>query len=246
MGQIAPVFFSARPDISGHFLFATGLQHAIVQHAWLQVVLDIVFVVLNPLMAIVFIRGIRMSALLACCTVAFNIVYAYFFSSISFVSREPFIAWMLMPLLFTATGCRSFYFKFHVLRILFILFFATAGLWKLRGGGAFNAEQMSGILLHQFASVLAVPDSGWHYQLLRFLINHPPISFVLYWLVILAEVIFLLGLFTRKYDRLLLWLLLGFLVCDYFLMQINYFSWLPFAVLFYYSQLEMPVQNGID
>lgn len=242
MGQIAPVFFSARPDISGHLLFATGLQHAIVQHPWLQVVLDAVFVILNPIMAFVFIRGYRMSALLACCTVAFNIVYAYFFSSISFVSKEPFIAWMLMPVLFTATGSRSFYFKFHVLRILFILFFATAGLWKLRGGGAFNTEQMSGILLHQFASVLTEPGSGWHHQLLLFLIHHPPISFVLYWLVILAEVIFLLGLFTRKYDRLLLWLLLGFLVFDYLLMQINYFSWLPFAVLFYYSHLEMPAE----
>jgi len=82
----------------------------------------------------------------------------------SFVSKEPFIAWMLFPLMFTGFQTKGFYFKLHILRILFILFFATAGLWKLRGGGAFNVEQFSGILLHQYATVLSSGEAGWFVQ----------------------------------------------------------------------------------
>gem|GEM_PF-2959832 len=83
-------------------------------------------------------------------------------------------------------------------------------------------------------------EAGWFVQLIKYLINHTLLSFVLYWLVILAELLFLIGLFTKKYDKLLLWILIGFIVFDYFLMEINYFSWLPFSLLFYFSKYSIP------
>ncbi|MFT3981226.1 MAG: hypothetical protein QM687_12195 [Ferruginibacter sp.] len=233
---LQPVFFAAQPDMTGHVIFSTGLQQMLISQRWLQVVFDAVVLLINPLLAFCFIRKMRFTFLLAWGTIVFNIVYFYLLSSMSFVSREPFIAWMFMPFLFTARSLPAFYFKFHVLRILFILFFATAGLWKMRGGGAFHTEQFSGILAHQYAAVLASGAKGWFVSLTRFLVNNPVTAFVLYWIVTLAELFFMAGLFTRRLDRWLLLMLVVFICFDYFLMEINYFSWLPFATLFYYSR----------
>ncbi len=238
--QIAPVFFVPKPDITGHFIFATGLQQALVVHSWLRLLFDVLFYSLTPLLICCFIKKRKLTIALAWLSFIFNIFYCYLLSCMSFVSKEPFIAWMLFPLMFTGFQTKGFYFKLHILRILFILFFATAGLWKLRGGGAFNVEQFSGILLHQYATVLSSGEAGWFVQLIKYLINHTLLSFVLYWLVILAELLFLIGLFTKKYDKLLLWILIGFIVFDYFLMEINYFSWLPFSLLFYFSKYSIP------
>jgi len=238
--QIAPVFFASKLDITGHLIFSTGLQQALVANSWLQLLFDILFFSLSPVLIFCFIRRYHFSKLLAWGTIVFNIVYCYLLSCISFVSIEPFIAWIFFPLLFTSINLKGFYFKFHLLRILFILFFASAGLWKLRGGGAFNIEQFSGILLNQYAPVIAIGEKGWFMQLIIFLINSPTVSFVLYWTVLLAEIFFLIGLFTKKFDKALFYILLTFLIFDYFLMEINYFSWLPFAMLFYYSRYDLP------
>ena len=234
--QVKPLFFNAGPDITGHLIFGTGLQHSLLQHGWLRLVMDLLFFLLSPFLVYCFIKRKRGVAFLACFSIIFNILYIYLLSAMSFVSKEPFIAWMLMPVLFTKNNTTSFYFKLNALRILFILFFASAGIWKLRGGGAFDMETMSGILVRQHSIALAAGAHNFLLFIVRFLIEHPAISFIIYWLVILAEIFFFIGLFTKRFDRLLIIILVLFICFDYVLMQINYFSWLPFALLFYYSR----------
>jgi hypothetical protein len=48
-----------------------------------------------------------------------------------------------------------------------------------------------------------------------------------------------IGLFTRRYDRILLVVFCAFLFADYFLMQIYYFIWLAFTGCFYFSSFSL-------
>lgn len=235
-----PVLFLAKADLTGHLIMGTGLQHALIGSPQLRIIFDLLYFLLPFLMAFTFIKKYRVAVFIAWFSILFNTLYVYLFSMMTFVSIEPLVTWILMPLLFTGRSIPSFYFKMHAIRILFILFFASAGLWKLRTGEAFNPGEMSGILASQHAAILASGQNDLFIRLLGFLIDHPRISWCMYLLVIAGELFFLAGLFTKRFDRALVIILVLFIVSDYFLMNINYFSWLPFALCFYYSRYQLP------
>lgn len=238
--SIWPAFFLAKADITGHLIMGTNLQHALIESRQLRIIFDLLYFFLPFLMVFTFIKKYRAAVFIAWFSILFNTVYVYLFSMMSFVSIEPLVTWIFMPLLFTARSLPSFYFKMHAIRILFILFFVSAGLWKLRTGEAFDTGQMSGILASQHAAILASGQNNFFIQLVSFLIDHPAISWLMYLLVIAGELFFLAGLFTKRFDRVLIIILIVFIVFDYYLMEINYFSWLPFALCFYYSKYYLP------
>lgn len=240
---IEPVLFLAKADITGHLVMGTGLQHLLIKSSGWRIFFDAVYFGLPLLMVFAFIKRYAIAAYIAWFSVIFNCLYIYLFSMMSYVSIEPLITWMFMPLLFTALSLPSFYFKIHSIRILFILFFASAGLWKLRTGEAFEPGQMSGILTYQHAAILASAQDNFFTRLISFLISHQNISWLLYLVVIAGELFVLAGLFTKKFDRVFIIILVLFIVFDYFLMNINYFSWLPFAVCFYFSRYSLPSEK---
>jgi hypothetical protein len=170
--------------------------------------------------------------------------YAYVFSIFTFVSIEVFTAWMFVPLVFASSNIRTNYYLLHIVRILFLLIFFSTALWKVRAGGVFNAEQLSAILLRQHASLLLSDASSWFSQLVLFLIGNKALSYTIYLLAFLLEFIFVIGLFTRRYDRLLIVSFVLFLVFDYLLMEINYFPWTPFLGCLIFSRLEEPGSNS--
>jgi uncharacterized membrane protein YphA (DoxX/SURF4 family) len=149
-----------------------------------------------------------------------------------------------MPLVFCNKTDKGFYFTMHSFRIIFILIFFSAGLWKLRVGGVFNTDEMSGILLLQHKQILAANTDSFFAHTIQWLILHPAISYMLYLLGLMAELLFVIGFFTRRYDWLMNMAFIGFLLSDLLLMQINYFNWLVFAGLLYFSKFKQP-ENAV-
>ncbi|RYY64873.1 MAG: hypothetical protein EOO13_17940 [Chitinophagaceae bacterium] len=238
--HLAPVFFLNKADVTGQLFMWTGIQHKIIDSRTFRMLFECIFYALPALLSVSFIKGYRISFILSVITILYSAFYCYMLSCFTFVSIEPLIAWFFIPFLFAGKSLQGFYFRMHMIRILFILFFASAAIWKIRGGGLFNTDQMSGILISQHAAILSSGEQTFFIGLLRFLIDHPVLSTTLYWIVAVGELFFFIGLFTKKYDRLLILILVCFLTFDYLLMQINYFSWLPFAGCFYFSRHTMP------
>jgi hypothetical protein len=233
---IKPIFFYNRPDITHNVMMLSGLQQQLLQSQWLRITVDIIYLVLPVLLLYTCIKNKKWQPFFAIVTAVFNIWYGSFFSTMSFVSVENFIAWMFIPLLFYARTTKGFYYGLHSCRLLFILIFFSTALWKLRAGGIFNIEEMSAVLFRQHAAYLAIHTPGWYDSLLRYLITHQTLSYCLYFFAFLAEFLFVVGFFTRKYDKYLIVLFCFFVLTDYLLMGINYFPWLPFMGCFYFSK----------
>jgi hypothetical protein len=103
-------------------------------------------------------------------------------------------------------------------------------VWKFAQGGIFHPDQMSGVLLYQHKELLTNSPGYWQTNLLVFNQAYK-ISYFLYAAACLFELSFLIGFFTKKYDRYLVAFFLGFLIIDYFIMRIAYFDWLPFVIV---------------
>lgn len=236
LSGINPVFFINKLDITRNVLMATGLQKAILYNKALCVVFDILLPLFPIALYYVIASGKRGRVLLSIATAIFSLIYFLLLTGVSYLCIEGYIAFLLLPLVFSAGTPRAFYYRLHCLRILFLIIFFSSGLWKIRTGAIFNTEQMSGILLLQHAGYLVSNANDWFSRFIYFLVEHPVISYSLYLLATAIELSFAIGFFTKKYDRLFIILFCLFVAFDYFLMRINYFSWIAFTGCLYFSK----------
>ncbi len=240
--QLAPVFFHNRPDLTVNIIMLTDVQHAVMNSHPLQMLLDCSFILLPLSLCISCVAGYRVQYFLAVLTAVFNLLYAILLSLMSPLSIEGFTGWMLLPLIFTFKKEVSFYYALQTMRYFFLLIFFSAALWKIRAGGLFNTEQMSAILLKQHAAYLVTAPGNWFSKFINYLVIHKQLSYIIYLAAGLGELVFVIGFFTRKYDKLLIIIFIAFVSLDYFLMRINYFSWTAFLGCLWFSRHKLNQQ----
>lgn len=228
-----PVFFNNRLDLTGNYFLLTGFHLLLIQNSWLCGLMDALFVLLPVALFWSIWKCSKSTTMLSVITAAFNLVYAWFYSVLGVISIEVFTAWIFTPLVFVFRSRQGFIYAAQVLRLIFLVIFFSTAMWKIRAGGFFNPDQMSAILFRQHTALLAYSPESFFASIIRFLIEHKSLAQILYQLATLLEAAMLIGFFTRKYDRWLLLLSLIFIVFDYFLMEINYFSWLPMVFVLY-------------
>ena len=226
--QTAPIFVINRLDLSLNILLLTGIA-------------DACYFLIPLLLWWAVVKRSAFQYSLAFLTVIYSTVYTLLITSLSAMSIQWFIASIFIPAIFVFRKELSFYFAFQCLRYLFIIFFFSAGLWKIRAGGLFNLEQMSAILLRQHGSLLVSAPENWYAIFILKIVSRPLLAYALYLMGTLAELSFIVGFFTKKWDRLLLLILLLFILFDLVLMKINYFPWVAFGFLFWNSSLKEPL-----
>ena len=239
LSAINPVYFNNKLDFTRNILMLSNLQHYLINERWLRIFLDCLYYLLPVLLTILFIKKWWGRSLLAYFTCFFTIVYSLFFSSFTYISMEGYIGWILFPLILSALTLQNFYYYLQSVRILFILIFVSAATLKIKSGGIFNPDQMAGILLTQHNNYLVSNPKDWYAEFIYFLVQHKAIAQSLFILGTITELSFAIGLFTLKFDRLLIVLFCLFLAFDYFLMQINYFTWMVFMGCFYFSNCKL-------
>ena len=244
LSSIEPIYFINKLDFTRNILMLSNVQHYLINGRWLRITFDLLYYLLPILLTIVFIKKIRGRSIVAYITCTFTIIYSLFFSSFTYISMEGYLGWILFPLIFSALTVISFYYYMHAIRIIFILIFVSAAILKIKSGAVFNIEQMSGILLMQHNNYLVSNPNNWFSKFVYFLVQHKAIAQSLFLLGTIAEMSFILGLFTFKFDRLLIIIFCLFLVFDYFLMQINYFTWMVFMSCFYFSTYKIEVESS--
>lgn len=213
----------------------SGLQQAVIDYPAVQILLDSLFLLLPIGLVLCCIANYRLQYYLAAATAVFNLIYAVLLAAVSPLSIEGFTAWMVLPLVLAFKKDATFYYLIQTMRYFFLLIFFSAGCWKIRAGGIFNWEQMSGILLTQHAAVLVEIPGSLFSRFINYLVIHQKLSYLLYLFATLSELIFVIGFFTKKFDKLLMVLFLLFVLFDYFLMGINYFSWVTFLGTFWFA-----------
>ncbi|HSN59717.1 MAG TPA: hypothetical protein VLR49_02190 [Ferruginibacter sp.] len=238
--QIAPVFFINKLDFSRNLLMLTDIQHAVINSYFLQVILDVVYILSALVLLASSLAQHKSQYWLAVLHSIYNFIYAMLITSVSTLSIEGYISWILIPVIFAFRSETSFYFMLHSMRYFFLMIFASAAFWKIRAGGIFNIEQMSGILLKQHTSYIFAAPNDWFSRFLSYLVVHIKLSWSLYFVATIAELLFLVGFFTKKYDRALIIIFILFLLFDYFIMRINYMSWLIFSATLWFAKYTQP------
>ncbi len=234
--QIKPVFFYNQLDLTGNIMLLTKIHLYLLTSQTVRITFDLLYILLPVLLTALAIRQSPYQTLAAIVLILFNMVYAFCFSIMSFVSIKVMLAFMIVPIVFLFKKPRNFFMAVEGVRLLFILFFFSTAVWKIRAGGIFNIDQMSGILINQHNYLFINEDTSHFKSFIAYLIERPSLSYALYFAATLAEMLFIIGFFTKKFDKGLIILFLLFVSMNYLVMHINYFSWLPFLGCLYFSK----------
>lgn len=222
--QLQPVFFFVRSDISSWIFMQTGLHQWVFNHKIGAILADAIFYSLPLLYLLTLLFRPKYALAVAVSMVLLNWMYVECYSLYPIVLIHWHTAWLIFPFVFLGNKPRTFSLLFEGLRYFFIFFFFSSGVWKIVVGGVFYTEQMSGVLLFQHTEQLANSPEYWQTRFFLWMIRHIWVSQAVYIAACLLQLSFIVGFFTKRYDR---WLVAGFLVflaCDYLLMRIPYFE----------------------
>jgi len=225
--QLEPSFFYTRKDLFTWFFMQTGLHQWLLNNPPGWIMLDILFYSMPMLYLILFLYKKSTSVVIVVLMLLINWCYVQCYTLYPSNSIEGHIAWLFFPFLFLANDEKTFKLLFEGLRYFFLYFFVSAGIWKLVQGGVFNLAEMSGVLLYQHNQLLSSSPGYWQTDLISYLVLHTQLSYFLYLSATLLELFFIIGFFTKKYDRFLAILFVLFLIADYYLMRIPYFELTP-------------------
>jgi hypothetical protein len=216
----------------------SGFQLLLIKSQLARVVFDSLYILLPIMLWIISKKNNKYLPFVTALTVGFNLVYAIYYTSMSYMTIGMFQAWILVPLVLCCKTEKGFYFNLQIVRLIFIIIFFSAALWKIKMGGIFDKAQMSSIFLKQHADYLVSNGNDFYTKFIYFFVKNPAFGQLLYWLGFLGELIFAIGLFTKKYDRILIVVFILFIVSDYLFMKINLFCWLPFTLCLYFSKYK--------
>lgn len=230
LSQYQPIFFNYNHDLTEIALIASGLPRLMISHPASFVAADIL-VFLLPL-PIIWREGRRRphspssppspwAGLIFLIGFALYLLLADIFWQVHF---EPFVLIILVGAVWTTRKAGRFYLLLKGCRYYFLYLFVSAAAWKLARGAVFNGEEMSRILLLHHTDLLAGGCTSFLCRTYGWLIVHSALSQSLYIAAALLEAAFLVGFFTRRFDRWLMALAVLFVIADLVLMRIPYWT----------------------
>lgn len=227
--QFTPVYFFANDNIINWILINTGFLQIVGANKMVAIALDALYYT-APLLLYALYRFKKIAFIVAMYMLLVNWLYVHVYTSFITNSIEAHTAWLLFPVLFL-TNDKKWIITEEALRYFFLFFFASAGIWKIIQGGIFNTHQMSNILFTQHKELLLLTPNSWYATCVQWLIQHNLISYSLYAVATVAELVFIVGFFTKKFDTYLIGIFILFLIFDHFLMRIPYYDVFPYLIL---------------
>jgi hypothetical protein len=224
--QVHPVFFYYNRDLAELMLIGSGLPRFMIAHPVCFAFADTLGILLPiPLLGYAF-RKDRFSPLLGWVFCAYATLYLLLADLFWQIHHGPFILYVLLAFAFVTNREERFYFILRVCRYYFLYIFVSAAIWKTVRGTVFDGQEMSHILLRQHIDLLSGDCQTALCRSYAWLIGHPAIAQSLYVGAVLMESVFVVGFFTRRFDRLLLALAILFVAADLLVMRIPYWTML--------------------
>ncbi len=147
------------------------------------------------------------------------------------LSIRKYLGLVLIPIAFTFTSEKRYSYYLQLMRYYVLFVFTSASLWKIFRGVAWDSTHMQLSLKAQHIdNFINWPD---HHitSLLSYIVDNPTYCAILFLAAVVSQLTFALGFFTKKYDRLLAFLLIVFIVSDYLVMRIEYWEYVVFLPL---------------
>lgn len=238
--QLKPHLYNTRFDIATWLMMKTSLHAWLIDNPGGWLIFDATFYLLPIVYLLIYKRNEKAAVVPAVLMLAVNFVYITCYTLYPSNSIESFIPWLLFPFLFMSATLGGFYFILYGLRYFFLFLLSSAAVWKIVQHGIFNIEEMSGILLVQHKEYLTSSPGSWYSSFVYWLISHSKVSYILYLAATIVEFIFLIGFFTKRYDRHLIALFFLFIVMDVLIMRIPYMELIPFILTLIYSKYKNP------
>ncbi len=235
--QQQPVFIYNTFDIFSWLFMQTGIPQWLLRTRYF-LLFDLAYYTAPLSLLFAFYKKPKSTSFAAVYVLSINWIYlqCYFLYPIS--SYTIFIVGLIFPAAFTVRNDKTFILLFAALRYFFLYFFLSAGIWKIVNGGAFNLNELSAILLDQHKEMLTGSPHYWLRYVYQYVISHRLLSYMMYITVMLMELSFVIGFFTRKFDKFLIILYFIFLLADYFVMRIPYYETLPFLLTLYLQPVK--------
>lgn len=224
LSQYQPIFFNYDHDLTEFLLIFTGIPKWIIDHPGSFLAADILVLLIPAILLGYYIKKGRFSLILGVLfsfLLSFYLVLANLFWQVHY---EPFILYVLLSLAFWTNTKKTFYTLLSGCRYYFLYIFVSAALWKLLRGALSNGEEMSRILLLHHSDLLSRACNSLSCRAYFFLIDHPALSWWLYFCGVLLEGSFIIGFFTRRRDKMLLGFAILFVAADLLVMRIPYWT----------------------
>lgn len=187
---------------------------------------------------------------LAAAAISRRRIYAIIFSVLLFIWHitlstysmhhyHTLVGMLILSVPFWCGAGERFTYLWEAARYYFFFMFASAGLWKLTRGAIFDPHQMVAILKAQHAQYLFDYPDGLFAPLYTYLISHAALSQAILITMMLIQLSFLGGFFTKKLDRAYLYIFILFIILNYLVMHISSLPLLLFVlVLLDWSKME--------
>lgn len=238
--QIQPAFFVVPMDVTAWGLMYTGVHRLFMESRAACIIADSLLILLPVIYTVLaFNNKVKAKRICGWCILIFNFVYALCYVLYPSNSIEGHVGWMLFPVVLIFHDLVNFSFALHFIRYFLLFFFASAGIWKIRNGGVFNVQEMSGILELQHAPYLVTSPEAFFTRLYYWLMQHPVVGYLLYLSAAVIELSFIVGFFTLRFDRLLLVLVFIFLITDVLIMRIKYWEILCLTIPLFFSNKKI-------
>lgn len=240
MYQMQPHFFNLRNDATSWLFMQTKFHLWLIDNKIGWILMDTLFYSMPLLYYFFYNIKIKKASIIGVLMLIINWAYVQSYVLFPTNSIEWHIAWLFTPFLFIAKSNKTFYFLMHGIRYYFLFFFVSAGMWKIYHGAIFNLQEMSAILLNQHKEYLVSDPNATYTYFIYWLVNNQSVSYLLYIVATVLELVFIVGFFTKKYDRYLLMAFVAFLLMDLFIMRIPYFEVLPVILPLLFSRFAEP------
>lgn len=141
-----------------------------------------------------------------------------------------FLPMLILPFCFD----KLFNLVWQAVRYYFLFVLVSAAIFKIINGGLFHPNQLVHILENQHVDLAILNPTNFIYQISTFLIQHTTLTNICWYSFFLMELIFIVGFFTKKFDSVLLFVLILFIISTFILMRINLMDFIcviPFLII---------------
>lgn len=204
----------------------SGLSHLLLQQNWG------IYIDLGWLLAAVgmvwFEKSTVLPMLFFCCTVVYHLTFSLYDGWMN----AFFIGFLLVPLPFFTKNKRLFSLLMDGLRYYVVFIYFSSFLWKIAGGFFLNIEEGQAVIANNIDFWLFERPNTVSSAVYTYFITHKLLSYVLMCVGGASQAVFVIGFFTKKYDRILFILPFLFHFLAYYFLEVAFFEFLVLQLVF--------------
>ncbi len=177
----------------------------------------------------------------------FVVLYTYYFLTFFFYSGShgSWVGILMTCWLFIAKTDIKFAIYFEVVRYYILFHFVSAGIYKVVHSGLYHLDSFAKTIFVQNEYVLFENPNSWRSTSILYLSNNPSLVYCFLLGGCLLELAFIVGFFTKKFDVLLFFLVILFMLSCLFFMNIVFYE-MPFFALFLIFKVKPDFQTFTD